>query len=448
MNSEPLPSCNWFGEAPNRGVMARGKRPVRSARVAECRVAIVGFGTVGRSVARILCQSAPGSLRLTHVCSRRVRRQEMEWLPDDVRWTDNVGELLSSDVDVIVELVGGLEPAGEWIRSALRAGKSVVTANKRLIAHCGPELLELAHQSGRQLAFGASVAGGVPVISALQDGLAGDRLWQVRGILNGTCNYVLTRMESAGVPFAAAVEEAQKLGFAEADPGEDLDGLDAAAKLAILARAGLRVQLGVDDVLRRSIRDVAAVDFLYARELGCTIRQVSRAEMSGGSVFAAVQPALVPLASPLARVQGSENLVIATGEFGGETVFSGFGAGGDPTAVAVVSDLVSLAKTRGNGARPAAPRAAREFRSDFFSPHYVRFTVKDRPGIIAALATVFSEHQINIDSVLQKPGYPKSSLPFVIAFEACSAAVLEQALDKIRPLEFLIQPPVNLPVLN
>jgi homoserine dehydrogenase len=448
MNSEPLPLCNWFGETPKRGVMARGKRPVRSARVAECRVGLVGFGTVGRSVARILCERAPASLRLTHVCSRRIRRRELDWLPEDVRWTDDVNELLSSNVDVVVELVGGLEPAGEWIRSALRAGKSVVTANKRLIAHCGPELLELAHQMGGQLAFGASVAGGIPVISALQDGLAGDCLLQVRGILNGTCNYVLTEIESAGVSLAAAVEEAQKLGFAEADPSEDLDGLDAAAKLAILARAGLRVQLRVEDVLRRSIRDVAAIDFRYARELGCTIRQVSRAEVSGDSVFAAVQPALVPLPSPLARVQGSQNLVIATGEFGGETVFSGFGAGGDPTAVAVVSDLVSLAKANTNGARPAAARAPKEIRSDFFSPHYVRFTVKDRPGIIASLAAVFSEHQINIDSVLQKPGYPKSSLPFVIAFEACSAALLEQALDKVRPMEFFVQPPVSLPVLN
>lgn len=418
-------------------------------REARCKIAMIGFGTVGRSVAKVLCERA-GRVLLTHVCSRSVNRERAPWLPPEVRWTDDVNDVFAADVDVVVELVGGLQPAEDWIRRALESGKSVVTANKQLIAHSGPELMELAHRMGRHLGYGASVAGGIPVVSALQDGLAGDRLLKIRGILNGTCNYVLTQMESAGISFAAAVKEAQKLGFAEADPSEDVDGLDAAAKLAILARVGLQVQLRTGAVMCRSIREIEAVDFEYAHELGCTIRQVSRAERNGDSLFASVQPALVPLSSPLARVQGNQNLVVATGEFGGDTVYSGFGAGGNPTAVAVVSDLEAIAKANGNGAGLAAaePQQPKQISSDFASRQYVRFTVNDRPGIIAALASVFAEHQINIDSILQRPGYAKSSLPFLIAFEACRASVLEEALEKIRPLDFLVKPPLSLPVLS
>lgn len=415
---------------------------------ARCKVAMIGFGTVGRSVAKVLCERG-GRLSLTHVCSRSVDRERAPWLPPEVCWTDDVNDVFGADVDVIVELVGGLQPAEGWIRRALESGKSVVTANKQLIAHCGPELGELAHRMGRHLCYGASVAGGIPVLSALQDGLAGDRLLRVRGILNGTCNFVLTHMESAGLSFGAAVKQAQKLGFAESDSSEDVDGLDAAAKLAILARVGLRVQLRTQDVLCRTIREIEAVDFEYAHELRCTIRQVSRAERDGNCLLVSVQPALVPLSLPLARVQGSQNLVVATGEFGGDTVYSGFGAGGNPTAVAVVSDLEVIAKANGNGAGLAAAEPQRlKISSDFVSRHYVRFTVKDRPGIIAALAAVFAKHQINIDSILQKPGYAKSNLPFLIAFEACRASVLEQALQEIRPMDFLVRPPLSMPVLS
>src|ERR1700687_5751997 len=204
-----------------------------------CNVALGGFGTVGSSVARILCERSNTHLRLTHILNRNVARKKVDWLPSSVQWTENIEDVLSSDVDIVVEVMGGLQPTEDWIRRALESSKSVVTANKQWIARSGPELIALARQMNQQIEFGASVAGGVPVISGLHEGLAGDELFKIRGILNGTCNYILSQIESTGIPFATALREAQKLGFAEADPTEDIDGIDARAKLAILARVGL-----------------------------------------------------------------------------------------------------------------------------------------------------------------------------------------------------------------
>lgn len=430
-----------------RSRRARPARPGDDAVV--CKVALLGFGTVGRSVARILGTRPFSRLRLTHICNRNIDRKRVSWLPFEVQWTEKIEDVLAADVDVLVELIGGLKPAEEWVRRALLAGRSVVTANKQLIAYCGPELIELARKQGCHIAFGASVAGGIPVLAGLQDGLSGDRLFKVCGILNGTCNYILTKIEGAGVSFAAALGEAQELGFAEADPTDDVDGFDARAKLAILARVGLRSQVHPDDIACRSISLIEHVDFAYARHLGCTIRQVSRAEVRGKRMFASVEPALVPMSSPLASVQGSQNLVMATGEFGGETVFSGFGAGGDPTAVAVVSDLIAIAHNKNHAATafPPVPEAAHKVAADFVSPHYLRFTVKDRPGIIAAIAGIFSNHAINIDSTFQKPGYPKARLPFVITVEACRTSIIEQAMEEIRALDFHVQPAIRLPII-
>ena len=414
------------------------------ARVAN--VALVGFGTVGRSVARILC-SRPSRLHLTHICNRDVERKRVDWLPSHIRWTDSFEDALDDSVDIVVELVGGLEPAGDWVRRALMAGKSVVTANKQLIAHRGTELLELAQRQKCQLAFGASVAGGVPVVSGLQEGLAGDRLYKVSGILNGTCNYILSKIEEGGVGFAEALREAQELGYAESDPTDDVEGFDARAKLAILARVGLNCEVAPSDIACRSIATLEAVDFHYARDLGCTIRQISCAELTDGKLFASVQPALVPLAAPLARVQGSQNLVMATGEFGGETVFSGYGAGGDPTAVAVVSDLIAIAEGRMNGWH-SAPANKVPVTSEFSAPHHVRFTVSDRPGIIATVSGILSKYGISIEAVLQKPGYSKSRLPFVMTIEECPNSLVERALGELRGMDFLVEPILSLPLLR
>lgn len=421
-----------------------------------CNVALIGFGTVGSSVAKILCERSNTHLQLTHILNRNVLRKKVGWLPPSVRWTENIDDVLSSEAEIVVEVIGGLQPTEDWIRRALTSGKSVVTANKQLIAHCGPELISLARQMKQQIQFGASVAGGVPVISGLQEGLAGDELFKIRGILNGTCNYILSQIEANGVPFATALREAQKLGFAEADPTEDIEGLDARAKLAILARIGLHCNVKTTSIVARSISAIDSVDFEYANQLGCTIRQVSWAELKSGEqarkndeLFAAVQPALVELSSPLARVEGSQNLVMATGKYGGETVFGGHGAGGHPTAVAVVSDILAIARSRHSTVTSPEPPVERTptVTSDSATRHYLRFMVKDRPGIIASLATILSGNDINIDAVVQKTGCPKSHLPFLITLEECRTSLVEQALQQINLLDFMVQPCLHLPIL-
>jgi len=265
-------------------------------------------------VARLLyARSAEHSLQLTHVFNRRVDRKKADWVSDDVLWTEDIEQVLLSDVDVVVELVGGVTPAYDWVKRALESGKSVVTANKQLMAHHGAELLALARRHGQHLAFGASVAGGIPVLSGLHEGLGGDRLLKVSGILNGTCNFILTKIERTGSSFEAALAEAQQAGFAGADPTDDVDGYDARAKLVILARFGLNAEARPDQVAAFSIRNIGGVDFDYAHELNCTIRQVSRAELRDGNLYATVEPVLVSRDSPLASVSGSQNLVISTG---------------------------------------------------------------------------------------------------------------------------------------
>jgi homoserine dehydrogenase len=412
------------------------------------KVALLGFGTVGSSVAKILVERRNTCLRLTHICNRNIARKKVDWLPPEVVWTENFADVLASDAEIVVEVMGGLRPTEECVRGALSAGKSVVTANKQLIAHCGPELIALACQMNQRIEFGASVAGGVPVISGLQEGLAGDELFKIRGILNGTCNYVLSQIESKGVPFATALKEAQKLGFAEADPTEDIDGLDARAKLTILARVALHCNVAASSIDARTISAVDAIDFEYANQLGCTIRQISQAELKDHQLFAAVQPALVKLNSPLARVEGSQNLVMSTGVYGGETVFGGHGAGGHPTAVAVVSDILAIARAKreGNGQIGKPVERSPKVTSDFTTKHYLRFLVKDRPGIIAALATILDKYGINIDSVLQKPGHPKTRLPFLITLEDYSASLVERALQEINALDFMVEPCLHMPI--
>jgi homoserine dehydrogenase len=350
-----------------------------------------------------------------------------------------------------VELVGGVEPAGAWIRKALQAGKSVVTANKLLIAAQGPELQQLAREKGCRLEFGASVAGGIPAIIAIEQGLAGDNLYKIAGILNGTCNFILTQMEASGATFEAALKEAQRLGFAEADPKNDVEGYDARAKLVVLAQVGLRLRVQPEQIPCKPVYSVGAVDFSYARELNCTIRQISLAERASGNgvrLAASVQPALVPLSSLVAHVQGSKNLVMATGQFAGQIVLSGFGAGGDPTAVAVVSDLHSIARV--GGAANVAPERPVQIpdsvSGEFTVPHYLRLVVRDRPGIVAEVAAALSRHGIGIDALLQKPGYPHTALPFIITLESCSSAVLQRALDEIMRLDFHVEPPLCLPI--
>ncbi|MFZ0273209.1 MAG: homoserine dehydrogenase [Acidobacteriaceae bacterium] len=408
------------------------------------KVAMLGFGTVGSSVARILCDLKPDGLELSLVFNRSVARKKADWVPGHVVWSEDFDAVLRSDVDVIVELVGGLEPPGSWVRRALDAGKSVVTGNKKLIAKHGIELDRLARSKGAHLMYGAAVAGGIPVIPGLQQGLAGDRITRIEAILNGTCNYILSRME-AGDAFADVLSDAQKLGYAEANPSEDVDGYDARAKLVILSRIALRSDLDVESVACRSITEVDAVDLVYARDLHCTIRQISKAELRSDGISAAVGPMLVPLRSPFAWSRGTENMVLVSGQYGGDVVFSGHGAGGNPTAVAVVSDLISLA----HGSKAAElPSRAAKVSGEFELRHYIRFVVQDRPGIVAEIAGALASEKINIDALFQRTGYEKGNLPFVVTVEPCAASSLRRALDRISHAGWLAQPPLDMPILG
>ena len=314
-------------------------------------VAIAGFGTVGRAVARLLCEWRHPSLRLAAVCTRRsdAARRHASWMPSDLYWTGDIDALLTRPVDVFIELIGGTEPARRWIEAALRAGCAVVTANKQVIAEHGPDLFSLARSCGRPLRFEAAVGGAVPIIRGLQDGLAGDRVTRIAGVVNGTCNFVLGRMADAGVSLEEAVREAQALGFAEADPAADLDGLDARAKLSILASIGFGGHLPPRAIPAASIRGIDQDDIAAAASVGRVIRQVAwaeRAGFEGRCIAAGVGAALVPRDSWLGRARGPENVVLVQGERSGTTVFAGQGAGGDATAVAVVSDLLALACQR------------------------------------------------------------------------------------------------------
>ena len=411
------------------------------------KVALLGFGTVGQSVVKGLRGNSFPGLRLTHILNRGVgRKRQAEaagYADPEVVWTEDIADVLDSDVDVVVELIGGSDPAATWIESALRLGKSVVTANKQLIAYRGPELARLAAAHGAQLLHGAAVAGGVPVIPGIQQGLGGDQVVRISGILNGTCNYILSRME-AGDRYADVLKDAQALGYAEADPTADVGGFDARAKLCILARVAMQAELDPEQVATQTIADVDAVDFAYARELGSTIRQVSKAQLLEEGMYARVAPMLVPLTSPLAWSHGTQNMVVSTGRMGGDVVFSGHGAGGDATAVAVLSDLLAVAQ----GSRAVhLPAIAKSVSGDSVAPHYLRFIVNDKPGIVSAISGALAAVGANIDSLLQRKGYPKQRLAFVVTTEPCLNSVIARAVDSTAALDCMIARPLALEML-
>jgi homoserine dehydrogenase len=412
------------------------------------KIALLGFGTVGSSVAKVLAATKLPGVELTHIFNRNVARKRgsdaAKCVADSVVWTEDFGEILRSDVGIVVELMGGLVPAEAWLRKALTAGKSVVTANKQLIAYRGAGLARLAGKHGVQLVHGAAVAGGVPVIPGIVQGLSGDRITRISGIVNGTCNYILSRMES-GAEYATVLKDAQALGYAEADPSADVDGYDARAKLCILSRIALHAELDPDAVATQSISMVEAIDFAYAKELGCTIRQVSRAQVEGRVVHARVAPMLVPMTSPIAWSHGTQNMVVTSGRFGGDVVFSGRGAGGEPTAVAVVSDILAVAQ---GSVAVSLPMRRRQVTGEFLAPHYLRFVVDDKPGIVSGIAGALAKVGANIDSLLQRPGYPKHRLPFVVTTEPGLGATIEKAVAAIAKMDCMLERPLCLQILT
>ena len=420
------------------------------ASASPVKIALLGFGTVGSSVARVIAESKLPGIELTHIYNRNLERKRAsaaaKCVPASVVWTENFDDILNSRAEIVVELMGGLDPAEGWLKKCFAADKSVVTANKQLIAYRGAALSRLAAKHGVQLVHGAAVAGGVPVIPGILQGLGGDQIKRISGIVNGTCNYILSRMET-GAEYAAVLADAQGLGYAEANPSADVDGFDARAKLCILSRIALHAELDPDAVATQTISTVEAVDFAYAKELGCTIRQVSRAQLDPKSkmVHARVAPMLVPLTSPLAWSHGTQNMVVTSGRFGGDVVFSGHGAGGEPTAVAVVSDILAVAQ---RSVAVELPVRRREVTGEFMAPHYLRFVVDDKPGIVSGIAGTLAKVGANIDSLLQRPGYPKHSLPFVITTEPCLTSTIKKAVAAMAKMDCMLERPLCLQILT
>ena len=331
--------------------------------IRRCRIALLGFGTVGASVARrLIGPDGPSGLLLTHILDRRASLKRARHAElGGVAWTTEIDEVLQSDADIVVEAIGGVDPAAAWIEAALAAGKSVVTANKQVVAREGARLLRLAERQGRQLRFEAAVGGAMPIVRAVADGLAGDRVKGIAAILNGTTNAVLSQIEATGCSVDAALADARARGLAEADPSADIDGRDAAAKLSILCGLAFGVRVNPDAIPALSCRAIGAADFAAARRRGGTIRQLARAEYdyARSILTACVAPTLVARTSLFARTVGAANAAIVTGEFSGDVGLFGVGAGGDATAVAILSDVAAIARDR------AAIVPAPHFTSDF-----------------------------------------------------------------------------------
>lgn len=335
-----------------------------------CRVALLGFGTVGSTVARRLIarDAASPHIQLTHIFDRRADEKRASLPAGGPIWTSSIDEVLQSDADVIVEAIGGLEPAAGWLRAALLAGKSVVTANKQVVARHGAALRTLAARQGRQLRFEAAVGGAMPIVRAIGEGLAGDRITRLTAILNGTTNAVLSQMDATGCSMEAALRDARARGFAEADPSADLDGHDAGAKLAILCALAFGLRVDPSQIETRSAASIGAADFTRARRRGATIRQIACADYdrSASALTAWVAPVDVDAASIFARTTGPRNAAIITGEHSGETGIFGAGAGGDATAVAILGDISAIARDK--SAVVPAPSLSANFRlqtSDF-----------------------------------------------------------------------------------
>jgi homoserine dehydrogenase len=378
-------------------------------------IALIGCGTVGGGVARLLLEQperlaarAGRPLQLRRVVVRDPAKARSVPLPPGLVTADLGAVLRDPGVQVAVELVGGVDWARRAVLALLESGKDVVTANKALLAVHGPEVFDAARRHGRAVAFEASVCGGVPIIAALTQGLAANQVLSLQGILNGTSNFILTRMTDGGEGYAEALAEAQRLGYAEADPALDVDGTDAAHKLTILAQIAFGVAVPLSAVERRGIAGIDATDIRFAGELGYTIKLLAEAWLNEGLLALHVSPVLLRRQAPLAQVRGAYNAVAVTGDAVGDTLYYGRGAGQMPTASAVVADLIDLAVGRGqrtfhtlrlwsgNGQRVQA-RPAATVRSRF----YLRSLVEDRPGVLAEVAGVLAHHQISISSVIQ-----------------------------------------------
>jgi homoserine dehydrogenase len=376
------------------------------------RVGLLGCGHVGSALVRLITDNGDTietrtgvRLEVGTVAVRNLSRERDVALPASVFTNDANAVVSDPDVDIVVEVIGGIEPARELIVDALKAGKPVVTANKELLANFGKELFETAESAGVDLLFEASVAGGVPLMRPLRESLAGDRIHRVMGIVNGTTNYILTRMSEEGASFTDALAEAQSLGFAERDPTADVEGFDAAAKAAIIATIAFGARVVAGDVYREGISELTDADMASARELGYVVKLLAVAEEDAHGVAVRVHPTMIPSHHPLASVRESFNAVFVEADAVGELMFYGRGAGGAPTASAVLGDLIDASKNLVSGGRGAtigtlARKPVRPI-DEVESQFYLQLEVADQPGVLAEIATQFGEHDVSIKSMQQ-----------------------------------------------
>jgi homoserine dehydrogenase len=428
----------------------------------EVSIGLVGLGNVGSGTLSILAENADQialklgfRLKVAAVCSRSVGAKAIPSSLGTVFKTTDWREVVSRpDVQVVAELVGGTGVAAEIITASIENGKSVVTANKELMASCGPEIWDRAIRAGINLAMEASVCGGIPIHAVLREGISGDRVTALYGILNGTSNFILTEMEKRGESLASVLAEAQALGYAEADPSADIDGLDARSKLALLAALAFGEKITPSDIFVEGIRRISPMDFQYAHQLQHTIRLVCAARQTPDGLILSVRPALLPRSTILASVQGAYNAVWVKGLYGEDTFYYGRGAGPRPTGVAVVSDLMRVAREIRRGSPERVSPFAHE-RLGEYQPvsvtlqkraYYLRFRVDDRPGIIARLAGVLASKHISLEAVLQEPCDTKHDLPFVITAEPTSEQSIRDAVEEMSHLDFLREPPLALPM--
>ena len=416
------------------------------------RVALLGCGVVGTEVARLLLRDADElaarsgvRLEIVGIAVRRVGRDRSGSGVDPSLFTTDAAELVTR-ADVVIEVIGGIEPARSLILRAMRHGASVVTANKALLAQDGPTLYAAADEHGVDLYFEAAVAGAIPIVRPVRDSLAGDRIQRVLGIVNGTTNYVLDQMDTTGAGLGDAVEQAQALGYAEADPTADVEGFDAAAKAAILASLAFHTRVAAEEVYREGITEVSAADVAAAREMDCVVKLLAICERVGSGADAGitvrVHPAMIPRRHPLAGVRGAFNAVFVEAEAAGELMFYGRGAGGEPTASAVLGDLVAVARHRVAGGRgpgesayarlPVLPMGLTVTR------YHVSLDVADRPGVLAQVAQVFADHAVSIETVRQQlqpgaDGGPRAQL--VVVTHRASDAALSATVDALADLD-------------
>jgi homoserine dehydrogenase len=416
------------------------------------KVAIAGLGTVGGGTVKLLQANADllerrcgRAIAITAVADRY--RRDRGFAVDGYAWYDDAVEMArGADADVVVELIGGADGAAKDVcETAIACGRHVVTANKALLAHHGMALAKMAEARGVTLAYEASVAGGIPIIKALREGLAGNRRSRVFGILNGTCNYILTTMRETGREFDAVLAEAQALGYAEANPGLDVDGIDAAHKLAILATVAFGCTLDLDAVHVEGIRHVSPVDIAFAQELGYRIKLLGIASLTDGRVERRVHPCMVPVSAPVAQVDGVFNAVVADGDFVDRIVQEGRGAGERPTASAVVADIADIACGRRVPtfgipvehlrALPALPM------SQHRGCYYVRLMVLDKPGVLADVTSILRDNAVSMEAVLQRARAPGEAVPVVMTTHETEELAMTRSLEQIGQLAASIEPP-------